>query len=203
MPVPTETILRVVATILWSDGNVMQNVFSSDIVGEAGPYDEVDVVADALAWVVALYNTITTLVSDECDGSQVQVYRWDPAEEDWDEVGSDPWVWDPDNTTDQLPRGVAALLNAKSTDADSSAKKYLGGLTEGPIDDGLWNAGALADFIDFGGEWVQSFVGSVTGATWNPGVWSVKDLVLNPFVATVIIPTIPAYQRRRKRGVGI
>lgn len=203
MTVPTGTILKVVATMLWDDGNVMQNVFACDIVGGAGPYDEADVIDDLVTWVEDMYTTLNAQITHLVDGSQVQVYRWDAVGGDFDEVGSDPWTWTPSQATEALPYGVAGLLNAKSVDADSSAKKYLGGICEGSSVDGVWETVMLAAMVNFGGEWVQSFVGAITGATFNPGVWSVKDSLLNAFVATVIIPTTPAYQRRRKQGVGI
>lgn len=203
MAISTGTILKVVATLLWTDGNVAQNVFATLISGAGGPWDEGDIVDDLVAWVDAMYTTVEDQMAVAISGSQVQVYEWDPVGTDWDEIGSDPWVFIGVNVTDQLPRGVAGLLNSKSTDADSSGKKYLPGLCEGAVTDGLWTVAALADFVDFGAEYVVNFVGGITGADFDPGVWSVKDEVLNLFTNTVVIPTIPAYQRRRKRGVGI
>ncbi len=203
MTVPTGTILKVVATILWEDGNIMQNVFNAVVSGGGGPWDNVDIVDDAIDWVETMYNTLTARISGASDGSQVQVYRWDAIEEDWDEVGAWPWVWTPSNATDQLPRGVAGLLNAKTSDSDSSGKKYIGGLCEDHCALGLWTPTTIGALVDFGAEWVVPFVGLVSGASWVSGVWSVKDLVLNPFTLAVIIPTVPAYQRRRKRGVGV
>jgi hypothetical protein len=203
MSISTGTILKVVATLLWTDGNVAQNVFNALITGGGGPWDEDDVVDDALTWLDAMYDTIAGWVSDEMTGSQVQVYEWDAGGEDWDEVGSAVWVYAGSSINDQLPRGVAALLNAKTTDPDVSGKKYLPGATEGNVGDGLWEEAFLSALVDFGGEWVPGFTGSATAADWDPGVWSVVGSALLPMNLTVVIPTIPAYQRRRKRGVGI
>jgi len=203
MTVAVGDVLKVVATILWDDGNVMQNVYAAEITGTGGPYDDADIVDDALAWVEAMYDTLTTQVSAECERSQVQVYIWDAPGDDWDEIGSEVWTWAPTDGADQLPRGVAGLLNSKTTDPDVSGKKYIGGLTEGGVTDGLLNAALLVLLVNYGAEWVVPFAGATSGADWDSGVWSVVGKTLVPFILTTVIPTIPAYQRRRKRGVGV
>lgn len=202
MTVTTGEILRIVATIIWLDGNLNQNVFNAVVTGAGGPWDDEDIVSDAITWVLAMFGNLTGSISDECDGSQVQVYTYDTVGEDWDEVGTTPWTFNPTNANDQLPRGVAALINAKTGDPDVQGKKYLGGLTEEAVDDGLINAGTIAVIGDFGDDWVTPFVGGTSGADWDPGVWSPTTIALYGLTGTIITPTIPAYQRRRKRGVG-
>lgn len=203
MTIPTGTILKVVATLLWPDGNVSQNVFNTLISGAGGPWDEADVLDDMLTWVDDMYTHIAGWLSDEIDGSQVQVYKWDAVGTDWDEVGSEVWTFAGTSVNDQMPRGVAALLNAKTTDPDVNGKKYIPGTTDGNSGDGLWVAGYLAALVDFGAEWVVPFTGLVSAADFDPGIWSVVQEALYAMSLTVVIPTIPAYQRRRKRGVGI
>lgn len=203
MTVSTGTILRVVATLLWTDGNVMQNVFNAIISGAGGPWDNEDVAGDALTWIESIYNNLTNHVSDEVDGSQIQVYKWDAVGLDWDEVASENWVFNPSNITDQIPRGAAALLNLKTTDPDVSGKKYFGGLAEDRVTDGLWTATTVTDLIAAGVDWATDFVGSDTAADWDPGVWSPTQEAFLSAGVVIIIPFIPAYQRRRKRGIGI
>lgn len=203
MTVSTGDILRVVATYLWTDGNVMQNVFNAVVTGGGGPWDDEDIVDDAAAWVTAMFNNLTTYVSDEVDGSQVIAYKYDAIDDDWDEVASENWVWDPTQVAEQLPRAAGPLLNLRTTDPDVNGKKYLGGWTENSLTDGLWSAGALTGLILFGSDWLTAFVGSISGATWTPGVWSPTGTVFKAASDVIIIPTMPAYQRRRKRGIGI
>lgn len=203
MSLQTGDIVRIVATLLWTDGNVMQNVFNAVLTGAGGPWDESDIIDDALDWLQNMYATITTVVSDTVDGSAVTGYVYDAIDDDWDEFESDNWTFNPSNATGELPRGAAGLLNAKTTDPDVSGKKYLGGFAEGSLALGLWGAATVADMVDFGGEWVIPFVGVVSGADWTPGIWSPTRTVFLPSSLVVVIPTIPAYQRRRKRGVGI
>jgi hypothetical protein len=185
------------------DGNIAQNVFNAVVTGGGSPWADADVVADALEWVEDMYAHIVTSLSDEIDGSQVQVYLYDSVDDDWDEVGTTAWVFNPSGATDQLPRGVAALINAKTQDPDVQGKKYVPGFTESSVADGLYTAGVITILGDFADEWLTGFVGGTSAADWQPGVWSVVDTVFRFATGVSIIPTIPAYQRRRKRGVGV
>ena len=196
-------ILRVVATLVWLDGNLNQNVFNAVVTGGGSPFADADIVDDAVTWVGDMYAHLVTLMSDEVDGSQVQVYVYDSGDDDWDEVGTDPWVYDPSSVSDQLPRGVAALINANTLDPDVQGKKYIGGMVEGNIADGLWESGLVTALGLFAAEWLAGFTGGTSGATWAPGIWSPTGTNFHASNGAFITPTIPAYQRRRKRGVGI
>jgi hypothetical protein len=203
MTVVTGDVLRIVASFLWTDGNVNQNVFNAVVTGGGGPWDDVDIVDDAEAWLDDMYANLTGQLSDELDGNEVLVYKWDPIGEDWDEVGSQSWTFDPTELTDQLPRGVAGLARLWSEDPDVQGKKYIPGFTEGGLVDGLLGAGALVALLAFAADWYLPFAGTASAATWTPGIWSVVGKVLEAAVDHVAANAIPAYQRRRKRNVGI
>lgn len=203
MSITAGDILRVVATIVWLDGNLNQNVFNGVVTGGGSPFADADIVADALDWVETMFANLPTHVSDECDGSQVQVYVYDAIDDDWDEVGTIAWVFNPTAATDQLPRGAAALINAKTLDPDVQGKKYIGAMVEDNLTDGLWVAGLVTALGNFADDWTTGFVGATSAADWQPGVWSPTGTVFKAMSGTTIVPTIPAYQRRRKRGVGV
>lgn len=203
MSITDGTILKMVVTLLWTDGNIMQNVFNAVVTGGGSPWDNADIVEDAVSWAEDLYFNLTAAVAATLDGSQVQVYEYDAIDDDWDEVGSQVFVWNPTNSQDELPRGVAALINLKTTDPDTSGKKYIGGYTQDQNVDGLWTVANLAMTASFAVDWYAGFVGTDSGATWSPGIWSPTDTVFKLAIASVVIPSIPAYQRRRKRGVGV
>lgn len=203
MTVVDTDILRVVASMLWTDGNVNQNVFNCIVSGGVGPYDDQDVADDMEDWLDNMYLNLTTFCSDQLDGNEVIIYKYDSGDLDWDEVSSQAWTWDPSVASDQLPRGVAGLVRLWTTDADVQGKKYLPGLGESTSTDGLFTAGALVAFLAFGADWFTPFVGSATGATFTPGVWSVAKVLFLAGVNHIAASAIPAYQRRRKRNVGI
>lgn len=203
MSVTAGTILRVVVSNIWTDGEIAQNVYNAVVTGGGSPFDNDDIVQDAVSWAEDMYYNLTNSISDELDGSQVQVYEYDSVDDDWDEVGSSAFFWNPTDTGDQLPRGNAMLVNLKTTDPDVSGKKYLPGIAKSGIVDGILNAGILALVASYAVDWYDGFVGTDSGADWQPGVWSPTDTVFRSAGTTVIIPTIVAYQRRRKRGIGI
>ncbi len=203
MALTTGDILRIVATMAWTDGNIMQNIFAAVLSGAGGPWDEADILADAGAWLDNMYDNLTTNIAETLDGSQVEVYVWDPVDSDFDEVGTATWTWDPSQVSHELPRGISYLATGYSTNPDSIAKKYIGGWTEGGISVGLFNAGITVQMALFILDWITAFVGAASGATFTPGVWSPTDNAHYVFSGGTLASPIPAYQRRRKRGVGI
>lgn len=203
MTVAANDILRVVASLLWTDGNVNQNVFNCKVTGGSPPYEDSDIADDMEDWLDNMYANMVQHASDEIDGNEVLVYKWDDVGGDWDEVQTQSWIWDPDRIDDQLPRGVAGLVRLWTEDPDVQGKKYLGGLTEDLVEDGLLNASTLVAMLAFAADWYAPFVGSATAANFTPGVWSVVGKVFEAAVDHIAANAIPAYQRRRKRNVGI
>ncbi|MCK5308986.1 MAG: hypothetical protein KAJ73_10265 [Zetaproteobacteria bacterium] len=196
-------VLRIVAVLAWLDGDILQNVFNAQVVGTGGPYDDSDIVDDMRLWCTDMYTHFLGQMSDEIDGAEVRVYKYDSGDADWDEVGIDQWGFNPTNTGEQLPRGVSLLINLKTVDPDVSGKKYLGAMGEAQVTDGLFTAAEITRAAAFGAEWLTPFTGSASSADIDPGVWSVKNGQFFVAANTLIIPSIPAYQRRRKQGVGI
>lgn len=203
MTVADNTTLRVVASMLWTDGNVNQNVYNCMVSGGGGPYADQDVADDMEDWLDNMYANMTGDTSDELDGNQVFVYKWDAVGADWDEVTSNTWTWNPSQASDQLPRGVAALVRLWTVDPDVQGKKYIPGLCEGDIADGLIGAAIITNLLAFAADWYTPFVGAASGATFTPGVWSVLNSLFYAGVNHVAANAIASYQRRRKRDVGI
>lgn len=203
MTVVTGDILRIVASALWTDGNVVQNVYNAEVTGGSGPWDDTDIVDDAEAWLDNMYLNITANFSDQLDGNEVIVYKWDAADQDWDEVGSQSWTWNPANAADEEPRGVAALVRLWTVDPDVQGKKYIAGMCEDNVSGGLIGSGTLTTLLALAADWYLPFTGGTSGASWTPGIWSVVGLVFKAAVDHLAASAIPAYQRRRKRNVGI
>lgn len=203
MSISVGDVLRVVATMAYTDGDLVQNVFAAVISGSGGPFDDADIVDDALAWVGTMFGNLSTLLSSTIDGSQVQVYVYDPVDEDFDEVGSVPWTFNPTGTGDEYTRGVAGLINAKTTDPDVNGRKYIGGLTENVMTSSGLAAGLVTGLVNFADDWLNGFNGPTSGAAWTPAIWSHKNKLPYATTGDAIIPVEPSYQRRRKRGVGV
>ena len=203
MTVMVGDILRVVATYTWADGNIMQNVFNAVIGSGGGPFTDGDIVDDAEAWMDNCYANITARVTSDVDGSQIQVYKYDSIDDDWDEVGTTSWTWNPSGgATGYLARGVAGLVTARTSNPDVQGKKYVGGLLQANVINGLLQGALLTDLLAFAADWITDFVGGTSGANWEPGVWSPTDTALYQMATSISASGIPSYQRRRKRGVG-
>lgn len=203
MTVASGDILRVVAGLLWDDGEINQNVFNAVVTGGGSPWADQDILDDAEAWADNMYANIVGNLSEDISGNTITVYKYDAIDDDWDEVGTNAWGFSPTSVSEYLPRGVAALLLLGTTDPDVQGKKYIPALVEGIVADGLIGATMLTNMLAFGADWLTAFVGGTSGATWTPGVWSVKNTVFKAAVSSVLASAIPAYQRRRKNNVGI
>lgn len=203
MTVAADSVLRVVASMLWTDGNINQNIYNAKVSGGGAPWDNQDIVDDAEAWMDNIYLNMTGSVSDQLDGNEIIVYKYDVVGADWDEVSSQSWGWNPTSADHQLPRGVAALLRLWTTDPDVQGKKYIPGTVEADVTDGLYNAATLTPLLAMAADWYTPFTGASSGATWTPGIWSVAGSLFVAGINHIAANAIPAYQRRRKRNVGI
>ena len=203
MSVADNDILRIVASFLWTDGEINQNVFNCLISGGGGPYDDQDVADDAEDWLDNMYANFNTSMSDEIDGNETLVYKYDTVGEDWDEVTSNALTFNPVAAVDQLPRGVALLARLWTTDPDVQGRKFIPGLVETNVTDGLFTGAIITSALAFAADWYLPFVGAATGANFTPGIWSVVQKALLLGVDHIAVSSIPAYQRRRKNNVGI
>jgi hypothetical protein len=197
------TILRVVAIMQWLDGTIVENVYNATIAAGTTPIDPDDVVDDAADWVADMMANLTARMSDNLDGVEVKVYEYDAVDDDWDEVGGKTWTWNPTGVSEPLPYGIAALVNGRTTDPDLSGKKYLPGVTENDNDDGQLSSALLTALALYFIDWYTYFSGAAADLEYQPVVWSPTRTLAYPMSGEGTIPANPAYQRRRKVGVGI
>ena len=196
-------ILRIVAELAFADASLMQNVFNAVLTTEGGSTDDTDTVDDMVEWMEGMYANMSGNLHQDITTSEVVVYVYDPVDDDWDEVGRSPWTLTTNSGTHLLPRAAAALIAAESLDPDVTGRKYLGGLTEGGYENSAWVAAVLTNLGLFAADWVAQFVGTTTGGTFTPAVWSVPLGAVQAFNGVTFINSVAAYQRRRKPGVGI
>ena len=97
--------------------------------------------------------------------------------------------------------GVAAFIQSDTERTKSLARKYIPGLSESVIDDGVLNATALAQMalllLD-----LKDVIAITASADLVPGVLSRVTLGFLELGPGGYISDIPAYQRRRKLNVG-
>ncbi len=71
--------------MLWSDGNINQNVFNCLVSGGPPPFADQDVLDDMEDWLDNMYANLTATTTDELDGNEVLVYKYDTGDQDWDD----------------------------------------------------------------------------------------------------------------------
>lgn len=203
MAIPTDAILRAVAKFIMPAEVEMQAVFNLKFLNNGTSDDEADVLLDLSEYAEKLWDTLTAQMSEDVDPTEVESYIWDSVGLDWDRIGSEVFTKVFLNASDMLPHGVAGIVIGRTTDPDVNGRKYIGGMTEPSVVNSSWISSTLLAYLDFAAAYVGSFLGTATGSSYTPGVWSGKDLVFVPFRDSYIVNGIAGYQRRRKPGVGI
>lgn len=113
-------------------------------------------------------------------------------------IGTGVVLAQPTNINPMLPHGVAMLFSARlSGTGRGAAKKFFPGFTEAAAETGTWQASVLTAMAPAVVDWSTVFGNS---DLWTPGAFSVAKGFRTMFAA--VARSIPAYQRRRKPGVG-
>jgi len=195
---------RLKVDLKWSVAGVglAANIFQCRVY-QAAPYAlaDADVLADMEAWMTDFLAPIETYVIVDATILSSPVYKWQTGL--WNLIG----MCEPDFTSsgigDPLPSGVAALIDVYTFVSRVIGKKYIPGLQESCTTAGVWIAGVLSALADMASVWLLPFE-SLTGPNtlYVPGVYSTKTTSFQDFQAETRIPNVPAYQRRRKAGVG-
>lgn len=117
------------------------------------------------------------------------------------DLGQLAWTGDqPTSTGEPLPLGVAGLIVAPTALPKTRGRKFIAGVTEGSCNGSLWDSSLVTAMTNFGAAYISAFLGASNDDPWQPGV-SDKNGVFRPFIEA-LVTNIPAYQRRRKQGVG-
>jgi hypothetical protein len=101
--------------------------------------------------------------------------------------------------------GVAAasgFLKADTAVPKTRGSKYVPGLGEGNLLDGVLTAETLADLLLLLADFFTVYVGTASSARYQPGVVSRTAEAFEPFVEAGYVTSIPGYQRRRKPNSG-
>lgn len=160
-----------------------------------------DVVADVTGWMEAILTPMEPHVVVDCLVTGADFYKLVAG--DWVFAGNAPVDFDPESIGDPLPSGVAALLFAATDQSKVRGRKFVPGLSELAQTASLWVVGVGAALYNSALAWILPFQSGETAGTsyWLPCVVN-KSGVPVPFNGTFRVSTIPAYQRRRKEGVG-
>jgi hypothetical protein len=104
------------------------------------------------------------------------------------------------STSDPLPSGVAGLCTFPTAVLKTRGRKFLPGLGENSTDDGVFIPDYMDNVEDYANFILSGFTPNLTLVHYTLGVVNQIGNFI-PFQAA-LISNIPAYQRRRKQGVG-
>jgi hypothetical protein len=202
MPVTDADVLKV--DLRWQVGSIglACNIFQAR-VNQATPHSvpDLDVLASMGDWMTRVLEPMEPHIVVTCDVLDCPVYK--KVGNLYNLIGPAPVVFTPGSVGDPLPSGVGALIDAYTLTSKVMGKKYLPGLSEVGQTAGLWVAGVLSAMLASAVEWITPFADLADPTTYYmPGVWSVKLSSFAIFAAHIATKDVPAYQRRRKAGVG-
>jgi len=107
-----------------------------------------------------------------------------------------------DVLTDNAAAGVAGFFYAPTTLLKARGRKFVPGIAQARIENGVLNATTLAQLIVLAEDYLEPILEISSFASMIPGVLSRVTEAFVPFLDSVSVTDVPAYQRRRKPGVG-
>lgn len=116
-------------------------------------------------------------------------------------IGSAPASLPGLHTSDMEPPGCAMLLTADTDTPKQRGRKYVPGLSEASVEDGLINAARIASLVLLTLEYLDTITQGLAGDL-EPGVLSRTLATFKQFISSGAVTDVPAYQRRRKPNVG-
>lgn len=177
-------------------GQQILNVFHFTIAGAASDSDVVDDVTTRLD---TAYSYIENRQSDDLAAVGVHVFNLTD-DMDLGFVPFDTYIGGTDNTNDVLPPGVALCVTYPTLILKTRGRKFIAGIAENNTSGGLFTTACLDDAILFAGITSTSWTGAGSGETFT---WLVPRSAGGAApIDSAVVRSIPAYQRRRKQGVG-
>lgn len=195
-------IIRVVFTWLLTNDDIAQNIFHF-FVDSGTESSLTDLVDDVEDWLEAALAANYGSISDEMTLDLIDIYKYNTANEVFDLLtnGVATSVTGT-SVAEMMPHGVAYMLERRTENPRSTARTYLAGVPENGVADGLITASTMPSLIDIAEGLTDDLITTST-AVLKAGTFSRATGSFNLATGTVRVPQEPAYQRRRKPGVGL
>lgn len=189
---------RVTARLMWSGLVTIENVYDLK-VAVAGTDDDDDVLAAAADWLDAAYQYINIHVHNTV--AYLDVKGFNVSADHPIAAAAWPSLTTGASTADPIATGVSALVLFYTAKSRVLGRKFIGGLTENEWSGALMVAGFLTDLINYAIT-IMGGPATLTGGTvLDYGIYSKSGIFYKP--PRFVVSAIPAYQRRRRQGVGI
>lgn len=197
MTISDGDILRVSAVLARGGSDAIVNVYHVEAT-DVDPLLQDGLRQDLQDWMEAIYGLINTRIPISVSYEQIEIFNVT----DGGPEPTEPWLTLTLGTAagDEIPDGVSALSIGRTGVSKVLGKKFWPIFTENQLTDGLFDGVTTTQVAVAAAEWITPFTGATLGE-WTPGVWSRGVASFRPFISADG-NNIPAYQRRRKRGVG-
>lgn len=206
MTVNVGDVVRIVAEWDIPNGAVAQLVYHY-LAASGTTATDVQVGTAAEGRLDAAWDQIAGIISQEVDGSTVETYLWDFVLNRWDGIDTRPLIGaDGTSVGDMMAHGCAALIKIFTAAARRQGRKYVPGIEEGSVFNGVISGGAIGNLASFAAEMDDDLIaGGVTleFGTFNSDPASPLFETFSSAIGTIQAENIIAYQRRRRPGTGI
>ena len=191
-------VIRGFAEMSFNGQTQFGNVFHWQVDGAATGGTDTEFANGAIGWLEAFFQDLDNLMVNDAKFEQVTFYNITQDRP----AGVYPWatLTEGVGTGNALPEGVAALVVLYTDVKRVIGKKYFGGFGSVALDDFVWDAAAKTLLDTVASDMLSPF----TAAGTDTVIHGVYRRALGTFVQlrSAVARTVPAYQRRRKPGVG-
>lgn len=198
-PLPNGGTVRLAVQGRWDGAVDIVNVYSLNNIGATVDTAE-ECIADMLEWTIDLLTILKALYNVVMVWDTIKISDHHGTYSSGDYPLTSPIAGT--LTSEVGVSGVALLSYMNTTYPRRQARKYWGPLDSSLVSatTGNFTAGAQAIALDAVVQLMDDY--AATNSTWRYGVYSTTQTpaFLAPWAA--FIPVLPAYQRRRRRGVG-
>jgi hypothetical protein len=201
MPFESEDIVKCTLRFSLFNASLAINSFTARLsqVIAHGSTDE-DAVTDWAAHLDNFYGELLQMMHDLSVPTTFELHRLNLGNWDWVTGGEPTFV--PTSVGDIVAHGVAALIVARTAVSKVRGRKFVPGITDVAIADGLFNQTMVTNLVAAAAIYVMPFESVTDDSEWTSGVYSKGLATFIPFIPTAVVTNIPSYQRRRKPGVG-
>lgn len=197
----TGDVVRAVFSWLLDNQTVVQQVWhyvkNSGTAEDAGDFmDDLEVHHETI---YAL--GLDDLIPDDLVATAIEIYLWNTTTKLFDGVATGTHDQTGLSTGQWGAPGVCYLVNLLTDVGRYQGRKYVAGVIENSIADGVILSSSAATV----GVWAvaQALPWSSTDGNYTAGVFNEAAERFTQFNGNVVASTNPAYQRRRRAGVGI
>lgn len=195
-------ILRLAVEYVAAHTGIMLTVHTYQLT--TGPVTDTEVLESIGGWVENVWHgSWSDLASNEVtiDGWQAEILNTDGTVNRF--IGLDTGlVLAGDVIGDPDPAAVSAFMQASTAVPKTRGRKYIPGVADPRIENGVLNATTLSQLAALALVYVAERSVSAGAGILTAGVLSRTLQQFVPFQGSVVVTNVPAYQRRRKPNVG-